>query len=49
MIIRNAVRRKEKLQEQEKRPWWIDNQLAKLATSVGRVDFEKRENKNNKV
>ena len=49
MIIRNAVRRKEKFQEQEKRPWWIDNQLAKLATSVGRVDFEKRENKNNKV
>ena len=49
MIIRNAVRRREKLQEQEKRPWWIDNQLAKLATSVGRVDFEKRENKNNKV
>ena len=38
-----------KFQEQEKRPWWIDNQLAKLATSVGRVDFEKRENKNNKV
>ncbi len=49
MIIRNAVRRKEKLQEQEKRPWWIDKQLAKLAVSVGRVDFEKKENKNNKV
>jgi len=38
MIIRNAVRRKEKLQEQEKKSWWIDNQLAKLAVSVGRVD-----------
>ncbi len=49
MIIRNAVRRKEKLQEQEKRPWWIDKQLAKLAVSVGRVDFEKKENTNNKV
>ena len=48
MIIRNAVRRKEKLQEQEKRPWWIDKQLAKLAVSVGRVDFEKKENTNNK-
>ncbi|SVC36041.1 uncharacterized protein METZ01_LOCUS288895, partial [marine metagenome] len=24
-------------------------QLAKLAVSVGRVDFEKKENKNNKV
>ena len=34
MIIRNAVRRKEKLQEQEKKSWWIDNQLAKLAVSV---------------
>ena len=38
MIIRNAVRRKEKLQEQERKSWWIDNQLAKLAVSVGRVD-----------
>ncbi|PPR50616.1 MAG: Gamma-glutamylputrescine oxidoreductase [Alphaproteobacteria bacterium MarineAlpha5_Bin5] len=46
MLIRNAVRRKEKLQEQEKKPWWIDKQLAKLAVSVGRVDFEKKEVKN---
>ena len=38
MIIRNALRRKEKLQEQERKSWWIDNQLAKLAVSVGRVD-----------
>ena len=49
MIIRNAVRRKEKLQEQEKRPRWIDKQLAKLAVSVGRVDFEKKGNKNNRA
>ena len=42
MVIRNAVRRKEKNQEIGKNPNWIDKQLAKLAVSVGRVDFEKR-------
>ncbi len=46
MLIRNAVRRKEKLQEEEKKPWWIDKQLAKLAVSVGRVDFDNKKNKN---
>ena len=44
MIIRNAVRRKEKNQEIGKNPLWIDKQLAKLAVSVGRVDFEKKKN-----
>ena len=28
MIIRNAVRRKEKNQEMDKKPMWIDRQLA---------------------
>ena len=41
MIIRNAVRRKENDQEDGKNPKWIDKKLAKLALSVGRVDFEK--------
>ena len=44
MVIRNAVRRKEKNQEIGKNPTWIDKQLAKLAVSVGRVDFEKKKN-----
>ena len=44
MVIRNAVRRKEKNQEFGKNPFWIDKQLAKLAVSVGRVDFEKKKN-----
>ena len=44
MVIRNAVRRKEKNQEIGKNPFWIDKQLAKLAVSVGRVDFEKKKN-----
>ena len=44
MIIRNAVRRKENNQENEINPSWIDKQLAKLAISVGRVDFEKNKN-----
>ncbi len=38
MIIRNAVRRKENAEQEEKNPSWIDKKLAKLATSVGRVD-----------
>ena len=38
MIIRNAVRRKEYAEQNELNPSWIDKQLAKLATSVGRVD-----------
>ena len=42
MIIRNAVRRKESAQENGIEPKWIDKKLAKIATSVGRVDFEKK-------
>ena len=38
MLIRNAVRRKENAEQEERNPSWIDKQLAKLATSVGRVD-----------
>jgi len=38
ITIRNAVRRKEKAEESNKAPSWIDVQLANLATSVGRVD-----------
>ena len=38
MIIRNAVRRKENAEQQERNPSWIDKKLAKLATSIGRVD-----------
>jgi len=41
IIIRNAVRRKEKAEQLEITPWWIDRQLAKLATSIGRVDGQK--------
>ena len=38
MIIRNAVRRKENAEQEERSPNWIDKKLAKLATSIGRVD-----------
>ena len=38
IIIRNAIRRKENAEQNEKNPNWIDKKLAKLATSVGRVD-----------
>ena len=43
IIIRNAIRRKEKAEQSEIKPWWIDRQLAKLATSIGKVDKEKYE------
>ncbi|MBG77229.1 MAG: Gamma-glutamylputrescine oxidoreductase [Alphaproteobacteria bacterium MarineAlpha5_Bin12] len=45
ILIRNAVRRKEKYQEQDKNPLWIDSLLAKVAVSVGRVDFNNKKNK----
>ena len=41
IIIRNAIRRKEKAEQLEIEPWWIDKQLAKLAIAIGRVDKEK--------
>jgi len=41
IIIRNAVRRKEKAEQLETKPWWVDIQLTKLATSIGRVDKTK--------
>ena len=31
-------RRKEKAEQYDRNPNWIDQQLAKLATSIGRVD-----------
>ncbi|MDC0057046.1 FAD-dependent oxidoreductase [Alphaproteobacteria bacterium] len=42
IIIRNAIRRKENAEQKEIKPWWIDKQLAKLATSIGRVDSNKK-------
>ena len=41
ILIRNAVRRKEKAEQLETKPWWVDIQLTKLATSIGRVDKTK--------
>ena len=41
MTIRNAVRRKEKAEDLDKKPFWVDVQLSKLATSIGRVDKTK--------
>ena len=41
MTIRNAVRRKERAEDLNKKPFWLDVQLSKLATSIGRVDKTK--------
>ena len=41
MTIRNAVRRKERAEDLNKKPFWLEVQLSKLATSIGRVDKTK--------
>ena len=38
LIIRNAVRRKESAEDKDLQPRWIDKKLAKIATSIGRLD-----------
>lgn len=38
LIIRNAIRRKEKAEDHHRRPRWLDCQLAKLASSAGKAD-----------
>lgn len=38
MTVRNAVRRKENAEDDGKKPWWIDKQLAKLANAAGKSD-----------
>ena len=38
ITIRNAVRRKERAEDINKKPLWIDKKLASLATNVGRID-----------
>ena len=38
ITIRNAIRRKEIAEDKNKKPLWIDKKLAKLATSIGRIN-----------
>lgn len=38
MMVRNAIRRKEKAEDNEQPPLWIDKQLAKFANAAGKAD-----------
>jgi putative aminophosphonate oxidoreductase len=38
MTVRNAVRRKERAEDDGRRPWWLDVQLARLAAPAGKSD-----------
>ena len=38
LMVRNAIRRKEKVEDLEKQPLWIDKQFAKLAKAAGKAD-----------
>ncbi|WP_081986401.1 FAD-dependent oxidoreductase [Chitinibacter sp. ZOR0017] len=37
-LVRNAIRRKEAMEDREEAPWWLDCQLAKLAQAAGKAD-----------
>jgi hypothetical protein len=38
ILVRNAIRRKERSEELGRRPRWIDQQLARLAAAAGKTD-----------
>ncbi|MEC9091965.1 MAG: FAD-dependent oxidoreductase [Planctomycetota bacterium] len=38
MLIRNAIRRKERAEDSGRKPFWLDKQLAKLANAVAKTD-----------
>ncbi|MCJ8350284.1 FAD-dependent oxidoreductase [Moritella sp.] len=38
MMVRNAIRRKERCEDNDSTPFWFDKQLAKLANAAGKAD-----------
>jgi hypothetical protein len=38
MMVRNAIRRKERAEDENRAPHWWDKQLAKLADAAGKAD-----------
>jgi len=38
MMVRNAIRRKERCEDNETTPFWLDKQLAKFANAAGKAD-----------
>jgi len=40
MVVRNAIRRKEHAEEEDRAPWWTDRWLSQLANAAGKSDKE---------
>lgn len=38
IVVRNAIRRKERAEDEDRTPWWLDRQLSKLANAAGKAD-----------
>lgn len=38
IVVRNAIRRKERAEDLGHAPWWLDRQLSKLASAAGKAD-----------
>ncbi|WP_280189571.1 FAD-dependent oxidoreductase [Delftia sp. PS-11] len=38
LLVRNAIRRKERAEEQDRQPWWIDRMLSSFASAAGKSD-----------
>lgn len=38
IVVRNAIRRKERAEDERRKPAWIDRQLSKLANAAGKAD-----------
>jgi len=38
IVVRNAIRRKERAEDEDRRPWLVDTMLSKLASAAGKAD-----------
>ncbi len=38
IVVRNAIRRKELAEDQDRQPWLVDRMLSKLANAAGKAD-----------
>ena len=38
IVVRNAIRRKERAEDENRQPWLVDRMLSKLANAAGKAD-----------
>jgi hypothetical protein len=38
IVVRNAIRRKELAEDENRQPWLVDRMLSKLANAAGKAD-----------